>query len=568
MDNIIYTNKTECRDCYKCLRNCPVKAIKMENHRASIDDDLCIYCGTCIKVCPKKAKEYRKDLNKVLDLISIHKVVTASIAPSLKSLLSKWEFKRIPSALRKAGFNYVAETVTASKKNAACSAAYLFSVDHSVISSCCPAVVTYIEKYYPELIPMLVPSSSPLILNSKALKKIKPEVEANVFISPCTAKKYEAERAENINTNTVVITFEELFELFFKKNIKLSELEESEFDFPSNGTLDKFPLNGGIKNVEEELANFQTIIVDGFKKLDEICRSISSLNEKVFVEILFCDEGCINGPGIKSEIPVYHRKRNLENKESKIINVERENLSIYDDIDSKQVFKDKKLKPEKVPTEDDIKNLLELTGKGTEENQLNCGACGYDTCRDKAFAHFYNRAEVEMCIPYMRRLAESKTDKIMQSSPNGIVILDSRLNIISLNKQFKKYFMCSDSSVGLNIAKIIDPGYFDNLVSGRESFSQGTVNYSQYNLICHQMLYKLPEENQYVGIFIDITKLENNQKYLQKVKKESILKVRQLIEHQIETSQKLAKMLGDNTAVGETILDNLMEIFSSDKDRS
>ena len=205
-------------------------------------------------------------------------------------------------------------------------------------------------------------------------------------------------------------------------------------------------------------------------------------------------------------------------------------------------------------------------GKSRPEDQLNCGACGYSSCREKAIAVVRGMAEVEMCIPYMKNLAERRTDRIIETSPNGIVILDERLNILSMNPTFKKFFMCSEAVCGKRISYLMDPDPFEKLASGDKDKLELVVKHDRYNIICHQILYVLPEERQYVGIFVNITNSQANQTKLDHLRVQTIAQARELLEHQISMAQKMGQFLGESTARGEALVEKLMEMADEESE--
>jgi uncharacterized Fe-S cluster-containing protein len=210
-------------------------------------------------------------------------------------------------------------------------------------------------------------------------------------------------------------------------------------------------------------------------------------------------------------------------------------------------------------TEEQIRAVLEKTGKARVEDQLNCGSCGYSSCREKAIAVLRGLAEPEMCIPRMRLLAEQRTDRIIDTSPNGIVILNDRFEIIHMNAAFRKMFCCSDAVCGRKISYLMDPEPFEQLaVNGHEPVSI-TVHHQKYKLLCHQILYRLEAEGQYVGIFVNVTHSQANEEKLQQLQSQTARQARELLEHQITMAQQIAKLLGESTARGEELVRNLLQ---------
>ncbi|MDP4267140.1 MAG: [Fe-Fe] hydrogenase large subunit C-terminal domain-containing protein [Bacteroidota bacterium] len=558
---IIFTNKAKCRDCNRCVRYCPVKAIKIKNGQAQVSPELCITCGTCVLECPQKAKAYRNDVEKVRLIMSNGKPNAISIAPSFSSIYDEWERKRLPSALRMLGFNYIAETAVGAYYTAIESKKYIEkNPDRTHILTSCPVLVNYIEKYHIELIDILVPVVSPMIAHAKIIKKKFDDNVNVIFVGPCIAKKYESERPEYEGLIDAVITFEELEEMFAINKVSILNCEESIYDDLPYGKSQIFPLVGGILQTAEmgtDMLNLSTISING---IDEISNVVEHLNENqgnYIIEPLFCRNGCINGPAILNKSNyIEKRKQIIEyvNRNSTGKNIE--NIS---DIFLKTKFSKKNPETVKTFSEEEIKEVLKRTGKNTVENELNCGACGYNSCREKAIAVLNGIAEPEVCLPYMKRIAEAKSDMLIESSPNGVVVLDDKLHIMNMNPAFKKMFMCSDAVLNKNISYIIDSDPFEKIASGVEKEISKLVRYPSYNLICNQICYTLVQKNQYIGIFVDVTDIYQSKEELNNIKKKTIIQAQDLMEHQVKMAQELVQFLGENTAKGEILLKNLID---------
>jgi PAS domain S-box-containing protein len=278
--------------------------------------------------------------------------------------------------------------------------------------------------------------------------------------------------------------------------------------------------------------------------------------------------GCINGAGIKNDVNFFERQQRVikyANNKDSFLPLKKPDYSVLGSLYTK--FKSVNIKQNKLITEEQITEILNKTGKYTPEDELNCGACGYNTCREKAIAVIEGIAEIEMCIPYMRRIAEQRGDKIIESSPNGIVILDKELNIVNMNPAFKKFFYCNNSMLGKKISVLMDPVHFEDLKAGEDDIIERTVNHEKYNIVCHQKLYKLKNENRLVGIFVDITKNIADKEQLDSLKNETVQQAQELLRHQIEMAQKLAKLLGENTAKGEVLVQNLLKLAKDEQNR-
>jgi PAS domain-containing protein len=174
-------------------------------------------------------------------------------------------------------------------------------------------------------------------------------------------------------------------------------------------------------------------------------------------------------------------------------------------------------------------------------------------------------AEPDMCIPYMRLVAERRTDRVLETSPNGIVTLDHELRIIGMNPSFRRMFVCSEAVLGKPISYLMDPEPFEHLAAGSDTIDTVT-RHPNYNLVCHQLLYSLPEDHQYVGIFVNITSSADNEKKLEDLRAQTQAQAKELMEHEIDMSQQIAKLLGETTARGEALVRSLLELAGAQHD--
>jgi len=287
-------------------------------------------------------------------------------------------------------------------------------------------------------------------------------------------------------------------------------------------------------------------------------KSFADETSHILLEPLMCSSGCINGPGLPRSANIYTRKKSVVhyslNSPKEDISDNEVSISLSTSFDYNATFKIHEFPDE------EIRRILEKTGKQYKEDQLNCGACGYSSCLDNARAILGGMVEIESCIPYMRRLAEQRTDKIIETSPNGIVILNKELEILHMNQAFSKFFMCTNSIIGKRISYLMDPEPFIKLKESEIDQIEETVHHQNYDISCHQILYKLPEENQFIGIFVDITKNVSDVEKLDSLRKKTIQQAQELLDHQVEMAQQLAKLLGENAAKGEALVENLLEL--------
>ena len=555
---MVFTSKARCRDCYRCVRVCPAAAIKMQDGQAQVLPERCIACGTCIVNCPQHAKEYRPELAKVLDLLAADQSVAISLAPSFVSYFQEWECKRLPSALRMAGFRVVGETALGAWHSALATKAYITeNAGKSHICTACPAVVNYVNRCFPELKDALVPVASPMRMHARLIKEKMPRSKV-VFAGPCVAKKDEACWLSAKDEVDAALTFEELDELLRIKEIDLKRCEESSFDQAVPGDARLFPLEGGLlrtAGMDDKLLSSNTLAISGFRELKQALEDMREAAEPMIIEPLWCKNGCIAGPSFSNgqnfvagrrKVLAFHQKNPGEPDAA---------LSKFTGTGFDSSFHQQKA----AYTEEMIREVLRKTGKHTESDELNCTSCGYASCREKAIAVIDGLAEIEMCMPFMRRKAESRFETIIARDPNGIVLLADDLTILHMNPAFKKMFSCSDALIGRKISYLIDPDSFEKLAGGSEEVIRNVMHFAPYNLICHVVAYSLPEEKQYAGVFMDITDRQSSRDKLDELKSEALFKAQELVDHQIGMAQELARFLGEHTAKGEVLLKKLID---------
>lgn len=571
----VYTEKSNCQDCYRCVKACPVKAIKLESGSASIVPDLCIYCGTCTLICPNGTKKVRNDLASLKQSLMRQEKIIVSLAPSYLSEYAKEDIHKVIAAFKEAGFWQVSETAIGAEKVAEATKAWIDEQPNGVyISSCCPSAVQLIKKYYPEYSSYVVPVFSPMITHSLFLKSIYPNVKV-AFVGPCAAKKSELDQFHD--KIDFVLTFQEIKELFDDMGIYFEFMKPTEEDvfFPfkaSKGNL--YPIDGGMLtnmidsitttearinhntgNVDARYMTFSGVqnikeILSDFKQLDTSC--------KTFLELMTCEGGCIKGPCSNENCSSATKRvqvlKNV-NTQKQEHNYEEalKNLNISENYDYINAVEQKEY------TQQQIQEALKRVNKKSEADELNCGGCGYDTCRQFAKALIDGRAENDMCVSYMRKIAQDKTNILLKKIPQGIVIVNDSLKIVDTNEKFASMLgeevkMLYDANPGLHgadITKLVPfHKFFSSVLStGVDVLEQDIRDGDNYYSLS---IFSVQDFSLVCGILQNL--------HAPEVRKDIVLKrTQEVIMENMKVVQKIAFLLGENASYTEAMLNSIVE---------
>lgn len=406
---LVTTIKERCRVCFACVRECPVKAIRIMDGQAEVIPERCIGCGNCVRVCSQHAKQVRDCTANALSLLESEAKVAACVAPSFPVDIQDCDYRQFVGMLRALGFDYVHEVAFGADLVAAQYYRMLQgNKDKRYIATNCPAVVAFVERYHPDLVASLAPIVSPMLATARVLRRLYgPDIKV-VFIGPCIAKKGEMLCEYMPREIHATLAFTELRQIFEAKGITPSTVKASDFDPPHGGPGSLFPIPGGslqAAGIREDLMNGEVVTADGRSALVESVREFESQDLDVnLLEVLAC-QGCISGPGIGSDAPLFRRRsrvsRYAKRRATEIDFAQwRRDMDEYSDIDLSRVFRadDQRVG---VPSDDEISQIMMRMGKFDPKDELNCGACGYETCREHAIAIYKGLAESEMCLPYL-----------------------------------------------------------------------------------------------------------------------------------------------------------------------
>lgn len=563
---VIYTEKNNCQDCYKCITKCPVKSIKIEDNSASVINDLCIYCGQCVLSCPVHAKNYREDYKKVQWMIDSGKKVVACIAPSIITDFKEISIPEFYSYLKELGFYGVSETANGAEIVAQESQKWLEDQPNGVyISSCCPSIVNYISIYFPMLIKNIVPIVSPMVAHGNQVKKSLGKDVKTVFIGPCIAKKQEADIFSN--SIDVAITFKELKKLFDDEMLqkrKISQVLPENFILgkPSIGNL--FPIDGGmLTNMKKNTSviDFGYMTFSGMKIIKDIINEIPGWkpDKKIFLELMACEGGCVKGPGMNNREGLITKREKILFSSS--VSNEFENITTIakEGINVKREFSQLKTYISCIHSEDEIQNVLFSMGKWTEKDELNCTGCGYENCREFAKAMLDGKAERTMCISYMRKVAQDKASILLQKIPYGVVIVDENLRVIDCNKKFAEMIrgetlMIFENNPGLPNADLTKLVSFHKLfstllASGEEIIEQDVRDGDNYY---HVSIISIQKFKIICGIIENFKDPDIQHDIIGN-------RIQDVIGQNMEVVQRIAYLLGENASYTESMLNSIIE---------
>lgn len=532
-------------------------------------EDRCIACGHCLSVCPQDARNIRSDLNQIKAYIAEGKTVIASLAPSFAGAFEMSDPGQMDAALKQLGFSIVEETASGADVVTMLYNEYLTESDRTnLITTCCPSANYLIEKYHPSLIPLMIPIASPMLVHGRLLKHTLGSDTCVVFIGPCVAKKAEAFGMQYNGSIDAVLTFEELSHWLFEEDIDLKQLHPSGFDHRASSKGRQYPISGGVVgslSTAGRKKSYELLKVDGINKCLEVFQALEKgLLENVCVEVSICEGSCLGGPGMpkdnRNHFKCYQRVREYSKKQEASIYGYYETDALLDSISFSKEFHDKALRNPPASAEDLVR-VLSSMGKYTPADELNCGACGYNSCREKAKAVIDGMAEMSMCLPYMRSKAESLSNVIFEHSPNIIMLVDEELRVKEFNPTAERLF--NISAIGAKdkpVSLLMDDSDFVKVIETRQDIYKQKVRFSQYNLVFMMNLVYLEKQNLILAIMMDVTLDEKHKEELTRVKQNTLEAAQKVITKQMRVAQEIAGLLGETTAETKVILTKLKKI--------
>lgn len=571
---IIDFSEANCKNCYACVRACPVHAIEVKAEQAKIMKERCIGCGKCLKACPKNAKQVKPELDNVKTYLKTSDRVVASIAPTFAGVFGE-DSNKVVTALKQLGFDSVEETVVGADLVTEQYDIYAHKEDdRCYITSCCSSVVYLILKHYPKLISHLIPVISPAVCHARMLKQKYGEETKVVFMSPCLSKKIEGHDEDAIDA---VITFDELEKWFKEEGILLENLTPTPLD-KTNDKQRNYPIVGGAtQTISHEGLKKAIVQVDGIEECLEVLQALEAEKFKnVLFEMNCCRHSCIAGPGLPDDgVSVYERKERVKqyalnnkqvcepiDKKEEIVAIRKvgEFFSIHRTFDSLHI-------PIKIPRDSKIKEILSTIGKYTKNDEINCGSCGYPTCRDKAIAVFNRMAEPNMCLPFMRQKAETLSNVIFDATPNLIIIVNQELEMIDLNPAAGKFFgTVRDTMIQLPVNMLLDQEIFEQVKeTKRNVLGQKVILKNTHSTVIQSVIW-IEYHQVMLWIAYDISRDEKMEKRLKNMKIDAINMAQKVINKQMTVAQEIASLLGETTAETKVTLTQLKHLIQEEED--
>lgn len=544
--------KSNCKNCYKCIRHCPVKAIRFSGNQAHIIGDECILCGHCFVVCPQNAKEIVNETEKVRVLLQSYPVYV-SLAPSFIANYEGVGINAMRTALKKLGFADVEETALGATvvKNEYDRLLREEKRD-IVISSCCHSVNLLIQKYFPKELPYLADVLSPMQAHCADLKRRHPGAKT-VFIGPCVAKKDEAAHYDGIVD--AVLTYEELTEWLNHEGVVL----EKEMDSQQESRARFFPTTGGIlKTMNLDAPGYRYMAIDGIENCISALKDIENGNiHHAFIEMSSCVGSCVGGPVMEKYHPSPVREYIA------VAEYAGDKDFVVEQPDSNDLRKHFSLieRENKMPSEYEINAALRQMGKMSKRDELNCGSCGYNTCREKAIAICQGKAEASMCLPYLQKKAEGFSDRIVNNTPNGIIVLNDAFEVQQINEAAMDIMHIRSASdvLGEQVVRIMDPAVFYEVQKKKFNVHNRRVYLAEYKRYVELTVVYDTDNHLFIGIMRDITDEEREREKKESISKQTIETADKVVDKQMRIVQEIASLLGETAAETKIALTKLKE---------
>lgn len=560
--SVLKLNLGNCQNCYKCIRNCPIKAIAFKDGHVTVIEEECVLCGTCVEVCPQNARFIKNDVENVKELIRGKKPVYVSIAPSWQGYFEGVKFEALSAALKKLGFAGVEETAIGANE---ASREYMELLENgqmkNIIVTACASVVMMVERHYPDLIKCLAPVSSPMMAHAKLMRELYGDIKV-VFIGPCLSKMNECDDPLSGGMVNYALTFADVERWLGGEQVEIGE-EDSEAVGVKNPISRLYPKPTGILKTipNDKYGHYKHLAVDGIERCMNLFEWMQREDIRgLFVEANLCTGGCIGGPIMRmegksaflAELELDDAPKPYDAHPAKTSQVEFHHARVFANRATKNPM----------PTEEEIRAILAKIGKTSVEQELNCGSCGYSTCREKAIAVYQGKADINMCLPFFRSRAENLSNTIMSHSPNGIVALDEDMLVLDVNPTAEEILETTNAEAkGYPLPQYYGDDCFDEARRTERPVIK-TGNFLREDRIVEQTVTYIAEHKMYVVFLKDVTDKQKDKEKMEKLRLSTIEIAQKVIDKQMVVAQEIAGLLGETTAETKVALTNLKKTMN------
>ncbi len=556
MKEFLSFQKSNCKNCHKCIRHCPVKSIRFSGNQANVIATDCILCGKCYVVCPQNAKRIADETEIAQVLLQGEAPVIASVAPSFAAYFEGVGFSALSDALVKLGFFAAEETAIGATFVKREYEKLLESGDRSVIiTSCCHTVNLLVEKYYPRLALHLAPVVTPMRAHCDDIKRRHPDAKT-VFIGPCLSKKDEAE-SDGVDA---ALTFDELSAMLEKAGIAI----EIKRDSSENSRARLFPTDGGIlKTMDIKNSSYDCISVSGMENCMAMLDDIAAGGiDKCFIEMSSCAGSCIGGPILEKSFnkPLRHYLSVTGYAGKNDFKTEQPDRALLTAEYPPRVLS------HLMPSESEITDILRKMGKYSAEDELNCGTCGYDTCRAKAVAVYQGKAEIDMCLPHLIEKSERFSGNLLDNTPNGILVVNDSYEIQQINPAAMKMMRVRSRSdvIGEPLIRVINPADFIDAHENRKKIINKRDYYAEFDKYLEMTIVGDSVSGNLIAIIRDVTDEETQRSDKEELRKQTLETADKVVDKQMRVVQEIASLLGETAAETKIALTKLKESISHD----
>lgn len=553
--------ESSCRSCMRCVRACPTKAMTYIHLQPVIQEDTCILCGQCYRVCPHEAKSIRSDFAQVRKWLADGEQVVLSAAPSFVSVWPR--FEALSRILKGRGFTAVEETAHGAYR---VSQAYEALIEQhqmpNIITTCCPAVNTLIEKEYPDLVPLMAPVVSPLIAHGRDLRQRYPGAKV-VFLSPCIAKYKEIRDPRFADAVDACISMQELYDWL---GTTLEEEEEADWQDFAGSIARLYPTPGGVLSTLADNSTYKYIHIEGNQRIRKLLNALREghLNG-YFIETTFCEGSCMGGPLLS----------HFEHNEWLGQSIIRENVDLKRPAQARPADALTQAAWQPHPayhphySEEEIQAELIREGKISPAQFHDCGACGYETCREKAIAVLAGQADPHICLPMALERAESISSVIMENTPNGFIVLNRDGTVRDMNPAARKMLQLQGiDPTGFPLEAVLPSEKLQTAVQEARTAGKTThvrEHYEQYGRLIEHAIFYLPDQDMTVLILMDVTSQEAREQTLKKMREDTLEVTQQVIDEQMRSVQEIASLLGETTARSKVALTRLKNAMKEEE---